>query len=87
MTAEQILKSAHSKLLSIPNNRYTEWEKQSQEPETKIIIEAMKEYASIKCAEQRQLCLDNASVSWENEDDGYLLNSETILNAPEPPMI
>lgn len=52
-----------------------------------FILAAMKEYASIKCAQQRQLCLDNASVNWENEDDGYLLNSETILNAPELPMI
>lgn len=72
MTAEEIIDNCHR------NEEYPSYIHELD------VVEAMKKYASIKCAQQRQLCLDNASVSWENEDDGYLLDSETILKASEP---
>ena len=39
-------------------------------------IKAMKEYASIKCQEQRQLCADKCEILEPNYND--------ILTAPEP---
>lgn len=49
-------------------------------PLEKAMIEAMKEYAKLKCAEQRQLCADECSA-FDRGDMGY---KDWMIDAPEP---
>ena len=62
---------------------------------SKIIEDYMVNFAKIKCAEQRQICVDYVEVDYtiisnfidrgESPIEVYAINS-TILNAPEPEM-
>ena len=68
MTAEEIV------------NKYPELESFLLSPERHSVIEAMKEYASIKCREQREICYKE----WINFRGEVKEEGEAIINAPEP---
>lgn len=48
------------------------------------IISAMREYAKLKCEEQRKLCYENGTIHGcpQAEDQG--IDEYSILKAPEP---
>jgi hypothetical protein len=46
------------------------------------VIEAMKHYAKSKCAEQRELCANNAKMT--SNKLGVGINYDSIRNAPQP---
>lgn len=60
------------------------------------LVEAMKEYARIKCEEQRKLCAENAGIKilWAgqimntipdvNPDINRIISDDSIINAPSP---
>lgn len=63
------------------------------------IIDLMKEFAQIKCTEQRQMCAKNAKIVKEelsirelenanyygaDYEDKYIVDIESIINTPEP---
>ena len=52
------------------------------------IVDLLKEFASIKCEEQRRLCVNNAEtemIVWPTGNGAdYVVNKDSILNAPMP---
>jgi hypothetical protein len=54
MTTEEFLDSPQYPLGQIPED----WEQ---------LVIVLKEFAKLKCAEQRQICADNATLCWKNE--------------------
>lgn len=48
---------------------------------TSEVLQLMKAFALLKCAEQREICADNAH---KNNDFFKVIDQESILNAPNP---
>lgn len=48
-----------------------------------IVVAAMKEFAKLKCAEQRGLCCRNSTLTINN-GKSPAIDVLSILNAPEP---
>jgi hypothetical protein len=49
------------------------------------IIELIARFALLKCAEQRQICADNAELAWDEYNEIYI-DKNSILNQPSPKM-
>lgn len=55
----------------------------------KTAIRAIKEIVKLKCAEQRQICANEAKIQYEKDDRHpshwfESIDKDSILNAPEP---
>jgi hypothetical protein len=77
MTAEELIENKHP----IMTEQNDWWWYESK------IIEVMKEYARIKCAEQRKICAEYAEMDVDDTDYMNLkmvIVKDSILNAPEP---